>query len=321
MLCKDATGILRFLTRNTAVVLKGTYRRVVSGLPLAFSFNVSDRCPVGCDCYWRRQPRVKEMSDKDVFAFFLRMRRQGYLHVSMVGGEPYVRPNLLKKLAGAIPWSWLVISGTTPLLTGLPNTTHVVSIDGGDSATHDNVRRMQGLYDRILKNVGRARSSGYFPVIIHSTLNAVNYRQVGKIMQTWSNNGLADGIMVSTMTPIRGAKDHDYLLSREQRVWIVDELLGLKKQCGDFLVVSSEQIKRLHPDHTIKMTPSVCGMSTLVDSFDAAGNRINQCILSEKADCKQCGCISSAVSDDSGTSWLKSLSDSVSAIGQTISIG
>ncbi len=97
--------------------------KIGRGQEFGFSFNVADRCPIGCDCYWRAQARVNELSDDEVVEFFYQMKKRGYLLVTLVGGEPYVRPELLEKITPIIPANWLVTSGTTPLRM-FPKTTH-----------------------------------------------------------------------------------------------------------------------------------------------------------------------------------------------------
>ncbi len=221
---RKATGVFSFLRNHGSTMLRGGYRRAVLGLPYTFSFNIADRCPIGCQCYWRAQEQIPELTDEGVVAFFEKKRHEGYVFATLVGGEPYVRPELLTKVAGIIPLNWVVTSGTTPLRS-LKNTTHIVSIDGASAETHDHVRRSKVLYGRILMNLGKARATGYFPTVLHTTLNAMNYREIGEILETWSTNGLADGVNISTLTPIRGAGDDGYRLSREQRIWIVNDLL------------------------------------------------------------------------------------------------
>lgn len=265
--------------------------------PYVFSFNIADRCPIGCNCYWRAQARVTELEDHEVVEFFQEKRKAGYVLANIVGGEPYVRPKLLEQVAGIIPFNWLITSGTTPLRR-LRRTTHVISIDGGSAEMHNRVRRSQGLYERIVKNLGRARSSGEFPAFIHTTLNAWNYREIGEVCRIWSSNGLADGILVSTLTPIREAGDDGLRLSRVQRGWIVDELLRLKTEYGNFMLQTPGMLRLLHPDHTATLSPETCSVSRFVESYDAAGKRIPQCILSDKADCSECGCVVSTFMSD-----------------------
>jgi len=239
--------------------------------------------------------------------------------VTIVGGEPYVRPDLLSKVAGIIPLNWVVTSGTAPLRR-LRNTTHVVSVDGGSAETHDQVRRSKGLYDRILKNLGKALSEGNFPTVLHTTLNSVNYQEIGRILAVWSTNGLADGFDISNLTPIKAAGDEGFRLSREQRIWIVDELLRLKGEFQDFLLMTETMIGSLHPDHTERLNPELCDTAKWIESYDAAGKRIPQCILSEKADCRECGCVITTTSDSTHPARFRSMIVSATALAKTFTI-
>ncbi|MEK6984169.1 MAG: radical SAM protein [Nanoarchaeota archaeon] len=305
----------KFVYQHSWIFIKGIYRRVMFKQPYVFSINIADRCPVSCHCYWRAQARVTELTDQETISFFKKKRKEGYVLAILVGGEPYVRPNLLTEVTKIMPFNWLVTSGTTPLCP-LTNTTHVVSIDGATSDTHDKVRRMPGLFSRILKNIQVARENAVmirkkFPVVIHTTLNAWNYPELPNIVEIWATNGLADGMIVSTMTPIKEGYDEPLRLNHEQRVWIVEELLRLKNIYPKFLFQSFEMFRRLHPDHTKKLTPAICQTASLVESYDASGARIKQCILSEKADCSECGCIVTTMSDSTTPLSLQSFTESL----------
>ena len=288
-----------FLLKNGHVLAHGLFKSLIWGKSLAFSFNVSDRCPINCDCYWKAQARTGELSDDEVVSFFKDMRKRGYVHVNLIGGEPYVRPKLLEKIVGIIPFNWLVTSGTTPL-RHLKQTTQVISIDGANAETHDAVRKSNGLYNRIVKNMSEAKEKTIGPLFIHTVLNKLNHRQIGDIISTWSENNLAKGVLVSTATPIKGSGDDHLRLSSNERVWIVDELKRLKPLYGDFLLLTDRMIDRLHPDHTISYTPENCWTAKFIESYDAVGKRIPQCILSEKADCTQCGCVVTLMSPKIG---------------------
>lgn len=266
-------------------------QRLERGLPIAFSFDVADRCPVGCSCYWRAQERVAEMTDEAAVTFVRNLVSQGLIHGTLIGGEPYVRPALLPRLVELIPVTWIVTSATTPLIVGLPHTTHFISVDGADAQTHDRIRRRPGLFERVLGNLSQARAGGQFPAITHCVLNAFNYRQTEALLHFWRERGLSDGVIFSTITPIRGGADEELLLDEAQRVAIVENLLKLKSGFGDFLFMSEAMIKHLSPSQTRGLTPQKCGTAKWVASFDAAGNRRSQCVLSDKADCSRCGCV------------------------------
>ncbi len=77
--------------------------QLLRGQQAGFSFNLADRCPVGCDCYWRAMGRVEELSDEQVIKFFHARKAEGKLLVTIVGGEPYVRRSLLPKITPIMP--------------------------------------------------------------------------------------------------------------------------------------------------------------------------------------------------------------------------
>ncbi len=268
--------------------------QVMRGLPFGFSFNLSDRCPINCDCYWRASNRVTELSEEQVIKFFQEQKKKGKLLAVIVGGEPYVRPTLLDRVTSIMPANWLVTSGTAPLKI-LPRTTHFISIDGKDAETHNRVRKSKGLYERILHNLEVVRSQGNFPVFIHTVLNALNYEQIGEIIEVWKSNGLVDGIVFSTHTRIEGANDQELLLSIAQRAHIVNELLRQKERYGNFLCMTEEMIRKYYPFKVQQQTAATCSTAKYVESFDASGKKIPQCIFSQKGDCSTCGCVSSAL--------------------------
>ncbi len=273
---------------------------LINDRPIGFSFNVSDRCPVGCQCYWRAQERVPELSDEDVIRFFEEKKRQGYIHTTLVGGEPYVRRNLLPRLTEILPLTWIVTSGTTPLLD--LKATHFISIDGPNAEIHDKVRRMSGLYVRILKHLADLRTKSTSKVYIHCVLNALNKDFIWEIVYTWAQNNLVDGIVFSTMTPIKDANDESLRLFHGDREKIVEDLLTIKASYTDFICMTDSMVHGLHPDCTVHRTPETCGTARFAKSFYADGKPIPQCILSDKADCSECGCVVTSFLDNVGFS-------------------
>lgn len=246
---------------------------------IGFSFNLADRCPMNCNCYWRAMPRVKELDDVKVIDFFYRMKREGKLLATIIGGEPYVRRNLLPKVTSIMPANWLITSGTVPLLN-LPKTTHFISIDGKDAQTHDEIRGSRGLYDRVIKNLETARSTNSFPVFIHVVLNKRNHQQIEPILKTWKKNGLTDGVIFSLITHIRKSNNSGLVLNDTEMSWVVNELLRQKETYKDFLVMTRRMIKLYAPEYIKNRTPQDCPTSKYVSSFDAAGEKIQQCVFS-----------------------------------------
>lgn len=276
--------------------------------PLMFGFNVSERCPVDCSCYWRKNlgdrlgisaeqtkafpilGRQFELSDDEVVRFFEQKRDQGYLMTLMIGGEPYVRPVLLERLGGIIPWSGIVTSGTTPLRR-IKRTMHFVSVDGKDAETHDGVRQSPGLFKRLIKNVSDARATGNFPLAIHTVINAKNYRQIDGILDFWREAGLADWVIFSTHTSIEGAGDAHLRLTSEQRDEIVRDLFRARDQYGAFLNMSASMIRALSSQHAKGQYPGNCPTARFTEAYTGNGKKIERCIFGPGGNCDQCGCI------------------------------
>jgi len=237
------------------------------------------------------------MADDDVERFFQDKQARGFQLVTLIGGEPYVRPKLLERIIGIIPSNWLITSGTSPLLR-FEKTTHIISIDGKDSETHDGIRKSSGLFNRILKNLGSAKAKWGkdFPAVGHSVLNARNYKQIQEILGFWSTNRLLDGITFSIATPISGAHDEGLRLGADQWMWIRNELAIQKERFGDFLLMSDRMIQHYHPERIQTQQPGTCRTAE-IPSFAADGGRISKCILSPKADCSACGCVITGMVD------------------------
>ena len=267
-------------------------QKVISGKPFGFSFNVSSSCPVNCSCYWRAEGREgkPELSFDETFRFFERKRNEGFVLATWVGGEPLVRPHaFLQELATVMPANWLVTSATNKI-PQLAKTTVFVSIDGKDAATHDAVRGMQGLYDRIHRRLRDAQAQFGLQVFIHTVLNRLNHDQIPDILEHWYDSGLAKGVTFSTVTPIAGA-DPNLLLDDDMRRFVVAELLLRKQQFGRFLAMTPDMIRMYRGSYVRLQTEETCPTARFVESFDADGTRIPKCIFGAEGDCSGCGCV------------------------------
>ncbi len=297
------------------------YKQIRRGVPRAFSLNVAEHCPVGCDCYWKRArapeaiqilkqqhqevpERLKQrlaigprdlrpiMTPTEMELFVKARIQEGATHASFVGGEPYANVAALKRITPLI-CNLIGTSATLPLRNFL--STHFISVDGATAAMHDRVRRSKGLYDRILRHVGKARQQfDVFPAFVHFVANAINYKDLEGVLETWSKNGLVDGVFVSTATKI-GTQESWMQLTPQQQAEVVEDMLRLKRKYGDFFCATDGMIKSFHPDEMKRQSPHNCAQAMLIPSYDGWGNRIGQCILGPDADCSTCGCVASAL--------------------------
>ena len=281
------------------------YFRKYRSLPIGASINVSERCPINCDCYWRRRleadlenrdlpiiaGKALEMNDDELVRFVQKLKKRGYLLVNLIGGEPYVRANILPRLCGVLPWTWITTSGTTPLIN-LTRTTHFISLDGATANTHDKVRRSPGLYDRIWRNIREARQANIENIHIHSVLNALNHHEIPLMLENWKESGLIDSVIFSTFTPIGDRRESfELILTDMHKKKIVMSLKAAKQRFGKFLSMSQGMIEGFLPERQINQSPGSCTTANLVESFRGDGKRIEPCVLGPEANCRECGCV------------------------------
>lgn len=294
------------MSRKVKKILCGTphilsfIRSFASGAQWGMSLNITNRCNFHCThCYW--EEGQFQMSDDAVSEFLRSQSEQGKLLCTVIGGEPYLRRKLLVRITeeNYIPAFWVVTNGWQRF-EKLPHTTHFVSVDGVGEL-HDRIRNQPGSFEKLKMNLREVRS-GYFPAFIHSTLNALNFTQVESILDHFVNLGLVDGIMFSLHTPTRegmlpivqsgrGENIAKLTLNVEDRAFLVEKMLRLKRVYGSFLAMTPLMIERLHPEHTVKQVPATCGTSNFVASFDERGEKIAQCIFGPNGDCSNCGCV------------------------------
>ena len=285
------------------------YSRIARGLPVGASIDVSERCPNGCRCYRQQQiaeqydipvddiaaindaGKRMEANDETIVSFVTNLRNEGYLMAMFVGLEPYVRVDLLKKLAGIMPWSWVATSGVFPLVH-LDRTTHFVSVDGADAKTHDALRRSPGLFSRIVTNLNAARFRESFPVFVHMVVNSVNQYQMCRLVEYFCvETKLADGVVFSFHTPMMNGSDSDLAMSGPSRDLAVDSMLSVRDSYPKFVCMTEGMIRSYSSSAMVHQMPSSCPTSQYVSSYAGNLEQLPQCIFGPGADCSGCGCV------------------------------
>jgi MoaA/NifB/PqqE/SkfB family radical SAM enzyme len=105
------------ILQATATVASHLIRR--TNAKFAASVEVTDRCNAGCNfCYvydpeWDQNQRMKgymnltteehKLKEKQVFKTLDRLKREGIIHVTLVGGDPALAPKILQPAAELFP--------------------------------------------------------------------------------------------------------------------------------------------------------------------------------------------------------------------------
>jgi MoaA/NifB/PqqE/SkfB family radical SAM enzyme len=287
------------MDRKDAMKAWGT---LLHGRKPLLSIELTKECPLRCPGCYAYDPQhlggavtLRQLNDERgdtlvqrVLAIVDELRP---LHLSIVGGDPMVRYRELMVLLPELATRGIYVQLVTSAFRQIPsewkdleNFKLVVSIDGLP-AEHDR-RRAPATYDRILKNVAGHK------ITVHCTVTTAMLQRstyIEEFLGYWQQLPEANQIWISLFTPQVGSSDVE-ILSREQRQYVVDELLRLRPQLSK-LDMNPGMIRGfLDPPRS----PDECVFSQVTETISAdLSTRIGPCQFGGTPDCSQCGCAAS----------------------------
>lgn len=185
-----------------ALLLKALRTRFIDTRPFILSHLITARCNANCaTCLWKMpaDARTSELDTDEVRALYREAAAAGFRALVLWGGEPMVRPD-----AGVALRAARELGLETTLITNgwwlderadevLPWTGRLlVSVDAL-GATHDDIRRCPGLFDRLDRGLARARAR--YPrtrVILLSVISRLNLAAIEAV----ADYGRAHGAQV-----------------------------------------------------------------------------------------------------------------------------
>jgi MoaA/NifB/PqqE/SkfB family radical SAM enzyme len=280
----------------------GAWAGILKGNKPALSIEITKECPLRCPgCYafdaahLGGETALRQLSDfkgaelvKKVLAI---VDREKPLHVSLVGGDPLVRYRELELLLPELDARGIHTQIVTSAFRVIPaewkrwkRLNVVVSIDGLQPE-HDE-RRKPATYERILKNIANAK------VTIHSTITgniAARPGYLEEFLRFWSSRPEINKVWFSLFTPQMGATGPE-ILTREQRLFVVEDLLRLRIQYPILDMHDSLIREILSPPSS----PGDCIFARTTHTISAdLKTKITPCQFGGNPDCAQCGCIAS----------------------------
>jgi MoaA/NifB/PqqE/SkfB family radical SAM enzyme len=286
---------------KTNEVLKA-WAGILAGRRPSLSIEITKECPLRCPGCYAFDPahlggetELRQLSDfrgsELVQKILAIVEREKPLHVSLVGGDPFVRYRELELLIPELEARQIHTQIVTSAFRVIPpewarfsRLNVVVSIDGLQPE-HDE-RRKPATYERILKNIDGAR------VTIHSTITGNIASRPGyleEFLNFWTVRPQINKVWFSTFTPQRGATGPE-ILTAEQRSLVAQDLLRLRVQFPKLDMHESQIREILSPPSS----PEECifAMTTHTISADLK-TKITPCQFGGDPDCSQCGCVAS----------------------------
>ncbi len=179
--------------------------------------------------------RRHSLSYAEMIGLIVKKRREGYEHLTFVGGEPTIHPFFLKILAAAkrLRYRILLITDGQKLASGnfasdvLPLLDELVfSLHGPNSNIHDSLTRRRGSFNRIMKAIEFVGHSKKSPLTSTSTVvTQENFKELESLLHLLGAETAISGHLISNLTPNEDQPVEEYA-KRAVRICEMRDLAG-----------------------------------------------------------------------------------------------
>ena len=280
----------------------------------AASVEITDRCNAGCHyCYvypseWSQRQRIQgymqlspeehHLKEKQVFETLEQLKKQGFVHITLVGGETALAPKAIQRAAELFPVVWVVTNGTAKV-QNLPRSAVVfVSIDGLPDY-HNRSRDPLGFFAKnhyggingmaavIIRNINESERGAY----VHITLTQQSMQYFPDAVD-WLIRDVKKlrGIIVSGVAT--KSKADPVTLQLQDRQILKQMIAACADKYGwELFPFNQPQVNDFLFDekHTIN-NPSSCSVAKRVESLNFEGKSVGKCVLRDETLCETCVC-------------------------------
>lgn len=272
-----------------------------SRLPIYGSVDVNNICNLHCKhCYWWLNRKDEEDLTAEDWRQIIKdtFKKQRISYVTLVGGEPTLRPAIIEVFCEEMPRRICVVSnGTFPLRKFDNLYFYWISLDGTEKV-HDSIRGV-GSYALTKKNIfdyvsqpNRKGKPAWKDIWLSMTINSLNFSTVTDLAEEWQ--GKVNKIAFQFHTPF--IKDDPlWLPFGDKRNAVVDTLIELQEKYPKFVINNKKQLSLMKGNWGgIGTTPVQCP-SWAILSLDHMGRVKQPCCIGSadsktmKPICQDCG--------------------------------
>ena len=267
--------------------------------PLYGSADIINVCNLHCDhCYWWLNRKENEELTVKQWKKIIdeKFKKQHVFIVTLVGGEPMMRPEVVELFVKEFPKrACVVTNGTYPI----PNLKDIyfywISIDGTEKI-HNNIRG-DGTWAKTRKNiidyVEKNGEKAWKDIWITMTINSRNYMTVKQVIEEWYDYSNKIGFQFHTPF-MKG--DPLWLPFGEKRSKVVDDIITMQENgYKDYIINPKSQLEIMKKSWGGKGTTPIDCPTWAILSVDHMGREKSPCCIgsaennSMKPRCEECG--------------------------------
>jgi len=302
---RGVTDLIREVPFFASIFKKYISIKLIHSKPAIYgSVDVNNICNLHCThCYWwlNRKNDAEDLSAEQWRQIVGRTFKKQHIYVvTLVGGEPTMRPDIIQVFCDELPRRVCVVTnGTYPLKRFENLYFYWISLDGTEEV-HDNIRG-KGAYAKTKQNIleyikgpDRKGKPAWKDIWITMTINSLNYNAVQNLVEEW--NGKVNKIGFQFHTPFV-KNDPLWMPFGDKRTKVVDNLISLRKGYPDFVINGEKQLSLMKGNWGgIGTTPVQCP-SWAILSLDHMGRIKQPCCIGSadsnknaaKPICEECG--------------------------------
>ncbi len=266
--------------------------------PLYGSADIINVCNLHCEhCYWWLNRKENEDLTLEQWKKIIdeKFKKQHVFIITLVGGEPMLRPDVVELFVKEFPKRICVVTnGTFPIPSLKDIYFYWISIDGTE-AIHNEIRG-QDAWAKTRKNViDYVENNGekaWKDIWITMTINSRNYMTVRNVIEDWKDYSNKIGFQFHTPF-MKG--DPLWLPFGEKRTKLVDEIIAMKQEYGDYIINPNSQLELMKKSWGGKDIVPVDCPTWAILSVDHMGREKMPCCIgsaeknSLKPRCEECG--------------------------------
>lgn len=259
--------------------------------------NITNHCNLACShCFIYRDGNPneqtesirQEMDDDTILETLVGLRdRHGIVSMLWMGGEPLLRPKLLRKGVRIFPRSIITTNGTAPLIDFGPGVLYVVSLDGPEEL--NDALRGAGTFRRVMRNIARLPADFATPVQVQCVVTRRNQHRLEELV-TALRDTRVNWMTFSFYVPPAGDTGADAWPTNQDRAQAVREVMRLKAAYPGFIRNARRSLELMLPpacDAVIAACPAQANVLPLWMEGDHFTTPF--CCYGNDVDCGRCG--------------------------------
>lgn len=259
--------------------------------------NVTNHCNLACrHCFVFRDGNPNEApvklrdepDDASLLEILAALRdRHGIVSMLWMGGEPLLKPALLRRGVGLFPRNTVTTNGTLPLLDLGPDVLYVVSLDGPEDL--NDAIRGRGVFRRVLGNLARLPAGFSSRVQVQAVVTRRNQDRLDELVDAVRAAGVG-WMTFSFYVPRAGDRSGDAWADVAERAPAVETVRRLKALHPGFVRNSARSLDLMLPGHAERVT-AACPARALVLPLYLEVDHFTTpyCCYGNDVDCARCG--------------------------------